>query len=348
MTRTGRFNDWLSVTVAVIVFVLSFVPSFMVVRVTLQGNASVVNAWSVYQLRSDPEAIRDLVTLGRRLSEAESSFWYNLLWVFPFGAVIAFLIGLVGIYFDDFRTASRWINGVLGLTMVVVLIGFVVQLAGAVAEANASDLQSVLSLFGSTFWVIGLGAVYLTGQAMMNFALGGDVDRSPIPPPQAGNGGFVPPMANGNFLGGQPNSDWGEPVTEQNLPSVSQTRRATVQTTALNRQSEVPVARRRLANAWLVEQYNGVEAGTHQLLEGETRIGRKRDLNDVVIASPRVSRQQAIIRQQGNKFYIHEAGSEQMIYVNGRSVRGKLEIRHNDVIRFGHIEEREFIFVKSR
>lgn len=88
------------------------------------------------------------------------------------------------------------------------------------------------------------------------------------------------------------------------------------------------------ANAWLVNVQN---QQSHQLMRGETRIGRSTQHNHIVINNPQVGRQQAIIREEGMHFVLYEAGSRQHVIVNGNPVQGRYVLNPNDQVTFGNV-----------
>jgi pSer/pThr/pTyr-binding forkhead associated (FHA) protein len=94
-------------------------------------------------------------------------------------------------------------------------------------------------------------------------------------------------------------------------------------------------------NAWLVE------AGTnrsHQLNQGDTRIGRAKD-NEVVFYDKAVSREHMLIREDRGHFTLYDRGAKTGTYVNGNRVEAPVLLAHDDEIEIGDTRLR---FITSR
>lgn len=96
------------------------------------------------------------------------------------------------------------------------------------------------------------------------------------------------------------------------------------------------------ASAWLVDQATN---RTHQLNQGDTRVGRGKQVNDLVLADKAVSREHLLIREEHGHFTLYDRGSKTGTLVNGRRVESPLLLAHNDAIEIGDTRLR---FVTSR
>lgn len=67
---------------------------------------------------------------------------------------------------------------------------------------------------------------------------------------------------------------------------------------------------------------------------GEMVIGRSSS-SGLKLSHPSVSREHAIIERQGGRFFVHDAGSHNGTYVNGRQISGRIEIYGGDEIAMG-------------
>jgi hypothetical protein len=95
-------------------------------------------------------------------------------------------------------------------------------------------------------------------------------------------------------------------------------------------------------NAWLVEEGTN---RTHQLNQGDTRVGRGKQANDLVFTDKAVSREQFLIREEKGHFTIYDRGSKSGTYVNGNRMDRPLLLAHDDVIEIGDTRLR---FITSR
>lgn len=96
------------------------------------------------------------------------------------------------------------------------------------------------------------------------------------------------------------------------------------------------------ANAWLVEEGTN---RTYQLNVGDTRIGRNRQINDIVLADTAVSREHLLVREDAGHFTLYDRGSKTGSLLNGRRVDSPLLLAHDDCIEIGNTRLR---FVTSR
>lgn len=85
-------------------------------------------------------------------------------------------------------------------------------------------------------------------------------------------------------------------------------------------------------HAWLVDERND---RTQQLYQGDTRIGRSKQANDIVFTDKAISREHVLIREERGHFTIYDRGSKVGTYVNSRRLEGPLLLAHDDVIEMG-------------
>ncbi|HEY3451798.1 MAG TPA: FHA domain-containing protein [Myxococcales bacterium] len=67
---------------------------------------------------------------------------------------------------------------------------------------------------------------------------------------------------------------------------------------------------------------------------GEMVIGRS-SASGLKLSHPSVSREHAILERQGGRFFVHDAGSHNGTYVNGRQISGRVEVFGGDEIALG-------------
>jgi hypothetical protein len=96
------------------------------------------------------------------------------------------------------------------------------------------------------------------------------------------------------------------------------------------------------ASAWLVDE--GANR-TYQLNQGDTRVGRGRQANDLVFVDKAVSREHLLIREEHGHFTLYDRGSKTGTHVNGRRMDSPLLLAHDDVIEIGDTRLR---FITSR
>lgn len=95
-----------------------------------------------------------------------------------------------------------------------------------------------------------------------------------------------------------------------------------------------PKPQRDSAGAWLVDEASGRQ---HTLYRGDTKLGRQAD-NDVVFGDLSVSREQALIRADGNTFTLYDRGSSSGTFVNGQRMRGPVILYQGDTIEMGEVK----------
>lgn len=72
----------------------------------------------------------------------------------------------------------------------------------------------------------------------------------------------------------------------------------------------------------------------HELIPGKNVIGRLPDC-PIVIGHPTVSGRHAVIYVEGDEFSLEDTGSRNGTFVNGCRVSERVQLNHNDVVRFG-------------
>lgn len=96
------------------------------------------------------------------------------------------------------------------------------------------------------------------------------------------------------------------------------------------------------ANAWLVDERAN---RTYQLNQGDTRVGRSKQANDIVFTDKAISREHMLIREERGHFTIYDRGAKTGTYVNGRRLEGPVLLAQDDVIEVGDTRLR---FITSR
>ena len=87
--------------------------------------------------------------------------------------------------------------------------------------------------------------------------------------------------------------------------------------------------------AWLVLNPDGTDLLAHKLLGEVITIGRV-PLNQVVINSPTISAQHAILARLGDSYWLEDLRSTNGTQVNGVSITDA-ELKDGDKIRFGSV-----------
>jgi hypothetical protein len=98
------------------------------------------------------------------------------------------------------------------------------------------------------------------------------------------------------------------------------------------RPSRPPRPDRPKANAWLVDEQTNRR---YQLYQGDTRIGRSKQNNDIVLTDRSVSREHVLIREEQGHFTIYDRASKTGTYVNGHRLEGPMLLDHDDVVEIG-------------
>lgn len=98
--------------------------------------------------------------------------------------------------------------------------------------------------------------------------------------------------------------------------------------------AQVPVGNSATPDAWLVLE-KGPGAGQQWHLAGETRIGRQRAQNDVVLVSVEVSRRHALIQITGGQYTFVNLSQTVPARINGRGVTTPQVLANNDYIEIG-------------
>ena len=85
---------------------------------------------------------------------------------------------------------------------------------------------------------------------------------------------------------------------------------------------------------WLIDQSTG---GRYALRPGITTIGRGGD-NDIVLDAPSVSAHHAEIRYENGRYILHDRGSTNGTFVNGRRISGPNMIKAGWIVKLGEVE----------
>lgn len=100
--------------------------------------------------------------------------------------------------------------------------------------------------------------------------------------------------------------------------------------------SAMPPARpaRPQANGRVIQRNSPIGPREFPLYQGRTTVGRAAT-NDVMIDDPDVSREHAVIVEQGGRFVVMDVGSTHGTTVNGRPLRGQAYLADGDEIGLG-------------
>lgn len=84
---------------------------------------------------------------------------------------------------------------------------------------------------------------------------------------------------------------------------------------------------------------DGPDRGKSYPLVQQTRIGRAPG-NEIVLSDPQVSRQHAVIDQQGSTVIIRDLGGDNGIYVNGERIHTATPLTSGDIVTMGNTQIR--------
>lgn len=256
-----------------------------------------------------------ILTLGSGVSGgADSGVWLFMLIFIPLAALAAGISAAVSLGASHLSRTLSWVSLAAGAVMLLVLLLLLAQMANAIGLFGSAlspagtpagtGFSFALTLTSIGYWLIFFGALTLIGLVFVSRDIPAlapnPVQFVAVPPPPMS----APP----------------QPAPLPPLPAAPQSR----------------PRRQPLANAWLVPVYDGSE--TYQLNRGETRIGRARARNDIILNSPRVSREHCLIREyENNQFVIFEIAARQPIYVNSRPISSKQVLHQDDLIMLGDV-----------
>lgn len=77
------------------------------------------------------------------------------------------------------------------------------------------------------------------------------------------------------------------------------------------------------------------QAKQFKMNEGENRLGRKEDENDIVLADKNVSRKHSLIHVNKNEVKIEDAGSGNGTFLNGKKIKEAVSLKNGDIIKIG-------------
>lgn len=95
-----------------------------------------------------------------------------------------------------------------------------------------------------------------------------------------------------------------------------------------------PVQPPKLRLAWLVVEKGMPEGGEFRLHEGETTIGRA-GTNDIILDDPAISRRQAMVKLEGEEFYLYDLAATNPTRVNGQVIT-RQRLLDGDRVEMGH------------
>lgn len=196
-----------------------------------------------------------------------------------------------------------------GAVILLILLVFLFQIAAdPLLTSVGGGLSIALSVMGFGYWLIFLGSIFLIAQVFFGRTMVNATPPMPIgsPPPPV----FVQQVA-------APQAPAPQAAPEQQRPS------------------------RPYVNAWLIDLETD---HSFQLYQGETRVGRSRQRNDVILDSANVSREHLIIRQEGQHYVAYLTGSRVPPYINGQALQSKQVLNTNDEIVLG---DKQLRFVRS-
>lgn len=252
-----------------------------------------------------PLQIVSLSNLANEPLDATISLWPIFMIAIAICALLASIAAGIAL---GKRNLSRVISyGVMALGAVVflILLVFLFQLASTnnTVLGDTNGLSVALSVMGFGYWLIFLGSIVLIIQVFF-----GRVS--------------TPAIASSVPMSSPP-------------PPMSQVMRPPQRMSPPMPQAQAPA--RAYVNAWLI---NLASDQSYQLFQGDTRIGRSRERNDVVLSSPSISREHLIIRQEGQHYVAYGTGSRVPPYINGQALQGKQVLNSNDEIVLGDMRLR--------
>jgi len=229
-----------------------------------------------------------------------------LVMVMPLVGLIAVISGGIALGNPSMNRTIAYVNFGAGIVLLLYLLYDLFQLAG-ITGGNAG-VSVAMSVMGFGYWLMLLASFVLIGQIFVARQAGGSASVG-VPPPLPGQQYMAQPT---NMPRQNPN-----PAPPPIAPSAGPTQL--------------------LANAWLV---NVQTQQSHQLAQGESRIGRSKSRNNVILGDTSVSREHAMIRQANGQFILYEVGARQPIFVNGQPVRGQHVLQPNDQVTMGNVHLR--------
>ena len=229
-------------------------------------------------------------------------------WWYDWGMFLFLLLDLLAIFWIFLDSANRRINALawrMGAIVPVLLIlpSFFIKFSSPETQIGMANLIEPffwVGLFGGIIPIV-LAVVYAAVAASRPAVPVGPAFSPPPPPVQPVyppvQPGYPPPV-------GAP-----APVAPPRPP-------------------------RPKANGWFYVQSGPAAGRSIQLNQGDTRIGRSPD-NDVVLNDPEVSKNHALVREQGGQFTIQDLGSTNGTFVNGQRLYSVQMLYDGDNVRIG-------------
>ena len=107
----------------------------------------------------------------------------------------------------------------------------------------------------------------------------------------------------------------------------------------LGGRTEAPVQGVKISQPVVLREMEGLQPGqVWELGAEETRIGRKKNENDIPVAGRSASRRHALIRRSEGHYVLHDLNPANPTYVNGQPVQGQQTLALGDMIRIGESE----------
>ena len=107
----------------------------------------------------------------------------------------------------------------------------------------------------------------------------------------------------------------------------------------LSGRTEAPVQGGKISQPVVLREVEGLQPGqVWELGAEETKIGRKKNENDIQAAGRSASRRHALITQSEGHYVLHDLNPANPTYVNGQPVHGQQTLALGDMIRIGESE----------
>ena len=98
------------------------------------------------------------------------------------------------------------------------------------------------------------------------------------------------------------------------------------------------VADELLPEASIKDVSGATKQDIYKISKKVTKIGRKHQMNDIVIDQTTISRQHAIIVYKNFSYWIIDQGSSNGTFVNGKQIVDEMQLNHGDKISFDTYE----------
>jgi hypothetical protein len=259
-----------------------------------------------------PLQILSVANLAGAQTDLGFELWPIMMMLIAGAALVTSIAAGVALGKREYSRVVSYVIMACGAIILLIQLFFLFQLASdATLGATGGGLNMALAIMGFGYWLIFLCSIFLILQVFISRQAG--FRTAPPVPPGGMPPSFVPPVP-----------------APRPQPSP-----APVASVAPPRPS------RAFVNAWLVDL---VTQQSYQLFQGETRVGRSRQRNDIVLEGETVSREHLIIRQEGQHFVAYATGTQVAPYINGIALQGKQVLNTNDEIVLG---EKQLRFIRS-